>query len=596
MEERMRANERDVARREPAEVMRLARLGAFHQCRLSFMRQLTRRLKRERWTFSRGAFAIDGRGVGHAVLTAHGPERDYSLVAFAHDLPAERRSDRVIAEAWDATFALHDGIPSDADIERLRANVPLQEAGRVEETELTLSRANRSVRLWEHVVESLAAGRQPEIARIDEVGYLMRTTAVYGSGKFGAADRETFASRPELAAPFQVEMLTVYLIRAFVRDLVEHVAGARGGERAVPLDARIARRIGIGNSTGLGMAPFIVNHPRLFDRWIGAREEALARARAVERASDAERALFRELLARSIVSAARWRSEHPLQRERIVELCRDLERTRAHVDGGDALAGPRPWDALHGWAAGALGLEAQECLVSLVLEPCAELVDELADTMACEEETACPIDGRVSIGETRRVLESVHGWALGLDWNAREQVARAWYVSAEKLEPRLGERFEEPITPYEQPLAPARDACALHRALAAWPDEAPVAGFLLRHPEHRHALRRVQVAAAAPYAEIRDNTISAGVLPIDMLRAKLSFFGAVHFDPRSDRWVRICLYGDAPYPDELADGEADLWPYPPLGEAAVDRPADASAAAFPEAPAGSRGRRNGAGA
>ena len=546
--------------------MRLARLGAFHQTRLSFMRQLTRRLQREGWTFSRPVFDIDGRGVGHAVLSAHGPERSYSLVAFAHDLPPGQRSDRVIAEAWDATFTLFDGVPTAADIRRLAANVPLQEAGRVGETELALARANRSVRLWEHVIESLADGRQPEASRIDEVGYLMRTTAVYGSGKFGAADREGVAVRPELAAPFQVEMLTVYLIRTFVRDLVEHLARARGGKAAVPLDARIARRIGIGNSTGLGMAPFIVNHPRLFDRWIGAREEALARVRAISRASAAERAAFETLLVRSIVSAARWHSAHPVQAGRIATLREDLERLRAHIDGTAVLDGTRPWDALHRWAGETLGVECQECLASLVLEPYGALVDELADDMACDDETAHPIDGRVSIGETRRVLESVHGWALGLDWEAREQIARAWYVSAEKLEPRLGERFEEPIAPYEQPLAPARDACALHRALGNWSADAPVAEFLLRHPEHRHALRRVQVVAAAPYAEIRDNTISSGILPIDMLRAKLSFFGAVHFDPRSDRWVRICLYGNAPYPEELADGDADFWPYPPLDD------------------------------
>ncbi len=90
-----------------------------------------------------------------------------------------------------------------------------------------MARANRSVRLFDHVIEALAAGRQPQREFIDEVGYLMRTTAVYGSGKFGAADRESIAQRPELAAPFQAEMLTVFLIRAFTLDLVEHLAQAR---------------------------------------------------------------------------------------------------------------------------------------------------------------------------------------------------------------------------------------------------------------------------------------------------------------------------------------------------------------------------------
>ena len=183
--------------RSPDEVMRLSRMGAFHQHRLSFMRVLLRRLRGEGWQFDRPVFALDPAGVGRAVYSARGPERTYSLVAFAHDLPDDQRSDRVIATAWDTTFTLFDGVPSAADLDRLAANVPLQEAGRLEETELSLSRANRSVRLFEHVVDRLAAGTQPDPSRIDAVGYLMRTTAVYGSGKFGAADRQRIADRPE---------------------------------------------------------------------------------------------------------------------------------------------------------------------------------------------------------------------------------------------------------------------------------------------------------------------------------------------------------------------------------------------------------------
>jgi len=66
------------------------------------------------------------------------------------------------------------------------------------------------------------------------------------------------------------------------------------------------------------------------------------------------------------------------------------------------------------------------------------------------------------------------------------------------------------------------------------------------------------------YAEIRDNLVGAAMRPIDLLRCKLSFFGATRFDPKSDRWIRITLFQNAPYPDELATAEADDWAYPPL--------------------------------
>ena len=80
----------------------------------------------------------------------------YSLVCFAQYIKPEERSDRVIATKWDAAFVLHDGIPSKQDIDRLRNNVPKQEVGRVSYKELTLSRANKSVRAFDHVVHSLS--------------------------------------------------------------------------------------------------------------------------------------------------------------------------------------------------------------------------------------------------------------------------------------------------------------------------------------------------------------------------------------------------------------------------------------------------------
>ncbi len=91
-----------------------------------------------------------------------------------------------------------------------------------------------------------------------------------------------------------------------------------------------------------------------------------------------------------------------------------------------------------------------------------------------------------------------------------------------------------------------------------------IAGFLARHPEHRHAVRRIQASAHHPYQEIRDNLIDARMRPIDILRCKLAFFGAQRFDPKSDRWLRISLFPYAPFPDEIDAANADDWALPPL--------------------------------
>lgn len=541
--------------RPPAQVMRLARMGSAHPMRLSFLRVLMRRTERENWRFDRPLWQVDDKGVGRAIYRAIGPQRTYSLIAFSHDLPPEMRSDRVIATAWDATFTLFDGEPTEADLDRLQANVPLQEAGRISARELSLSRANRSVRLFGHVVECLAEGRQPDPAEIDAVGYLMRTTAVYGSGKFGAADRETIADRPEFAAPFQVEMLNVWLTRCFTIDIVEHLARVRGGARAVALSAAMRRRLGVGNSTGLGMAPFLVRHPLLLNNWIMARETALARVRALPGATPDQVTALRAALARARDNAGNWHSEHPIQVEKLADLRSDLDRISdwlAAFPGG----GSHPWDALWRRGEGDLSLEGQEALVALMLEPHGDLIDDLADTMGAAIDHPPRIDGTMRAGAMRALLAQRYGWALALDFSQPRNSARFWYVSEEKLEPRLGDRCTEPGADLEQPLCIARMAAELDAALATRPEGETMAAFLLAHPEHRSMVRRALVARDHPYAEIRDNLIAEDILPIDMMRCKLAFFGASHFDPRSDKWVRISLFQNEPYPAGLMEGTA----------------------------------------
>lgn len=61
--------------RPAAQIMTLARIGSFHQSRLSFMRVLLRRLKAENWQFKRSRWNIDQHGVGVATYEAIGPER-----------------------------------------------------------------------------------------------------------------------------------------------------------------------------------------------------------------------------------------------------------------------------------------------------------------------------------------------------------------------------------------------------------------------------------------------------------------------------------------------------------------------------------------
>ena len=552
-----------IALRKPETVMRLARIGSFHQSRLSFMRSLLRRLFEEKWQFERTLWQIDGHGVGRAVYQAKGPNNIYSLVAFSHDLPDEMRSDRVIATAWDATFTLFDGVPSEDDLRRLEQNVPYQEAGRISDKELSLSRANRSVRLWDYVLNCLAKGDQPDHDEILRVGYLMRTSAVYGSSKFGAADRMTLAKRNLMSGPFQIEMLNVFLTRAFVMDLVEQMAFNLGGEKAVKLKPELRRLFGIGNSTGLGMAPYLSNHPALFNNWILAREKALLAVRSLETINPPKITALQDFAKRAEISAQQSSSQSPIQIDKDKELSADLAKLNQYLPSHDWQA-KYPLNQLYLWGAQNLHLEGQEYLITLLLEPFPEHVDKFTREMMADEYSQFFIDGGMKIKNFKKILGDYFAWVDRIDFDKQPSRARFWYVSEDKLEPRLGERFEEEGASLELPIKTAYDIALLKQDIAQCDEEMPLAYFLHDYPEHRHIIRRVQIAPRNPYSEIQDNLIDKKMLPVDLLRCKLSFFGSTKFDPKSDRWVRICMYQNAPFPHELTAESVEDWVYPAL--------------------------------
>lgn len=543
--------------RPPRQVMRLARMGASFATRLSFMRVLLRRLASEAWTFER-QFDLDDNGFGQALITAKAPGRTYTLVIFSHYLDPEQRSDRVIAEAWDSTFSLFDGVPTAADIARLEANAPRQEAGRFRDSELVLARANKSVRLFDYIADCLASGHQPSVAEVANVGYLMRTTAVYGSGKFGCADRERIAGRPETHGAFQVEMLAVYMFRWFTLGLVEHIAKVKGGKKAVKLNETLAQYLGVGNATGLGMAPFLVRHPLLIDHWVQAREQALARVRGLGSVTPEAWSKFLATLASAEQQIIDWRVDDAIQADRIAILRTECADFCGRVD--DLVKQARyPWDALYCYAEQHYGIETQELIAALLLEPQGALVDDLADQMAAPPPP--PIDPAMTISGVQAILDDRYVWVWDFDFTDPAAQARFWYYSEEKLEPRFGFRHREPGGDLEMPLAIARDVQALSRDLAHWPEATKLAAFLLRFPQHRQTIRRVQLSAHAPYSEVQDNLIAEGTRPIDLLRFKLAFFGASKFDPKSDLWTRITLYQGAPQPSELTPQSADDWTF-----------------------------------
>ena len=548
-----------VELRDPNTIMKLSRLGSFHQSKLSFLRSFLSEFKD--WDYNRDLFNLDKDGYGEAIYSFKKKDRVYSLVCFANKIDDEERSDRVIATKWDAAFTLYDGVPSEDDIKRLKNEVPKQEIGRLTFKELTLSRANKSVRVFNHVVKNLSEGKQPDLDLLSKVGYLYRTTAVYGSGKFGLADRFRIKNREEINGPFRLEMMLVYLVRQFTFDQVNHVAHNINPKTAVKLDSQICKNLGIGNSTGLGMAPFIVNHPTLLNNWILSRETALKKIREIQIVKDQDSELFKDCLKKSLKNITSWNTDSEYQQNKIRLLLRDVKKFINYVENDFDFQSEFPFNQIYLWLEQNSCEECIEYVVSIMMEPYNDIIEPLVSNMSSEEEKYFNIPTNRTVQELLEIIKTRYPNILDINFDQKENHQNFWFISKNKEEPRMADRFEEHGSELEQPLAIARDIKKLYEQLLPLKNNSTtIAQFLSLNPDLRHVVRRAFIIEKFPYSEIQDNTIGKSIVPIDMLRLKLSFFGALKFDPRSDKWLRICMFQGAPLPNELKNYD-EQWVY-----------------------------------
>ena len=542
-------------------VMDVSRLGCLYPYPLSFMRSLLRRVMEQNWQITPVNMSLNDEGYGHAVYEVVTQRAVFSYVIFAKYLDPNRRSDRVIAEDWDMTVTLCEGRVDAERFAKLKANVPLQEKGRVDTSCFVLSRANKSVRSFEAVVTALAQGQQPNLDEMAKVGYLYRTTAVYGSGKFGMADWDKVKSRwPDFSSPFDAEMFSCWMIRHFSLYQANHVAASRAPDTAVEMDEGIQRYIGIGNATGLGMAPYLINHPLLINNWIEVRELALARVLSQGVADEKSCGYFECLALKAMQHLDEISTDNQEQNSLNAKARADLERALKWFRDRQISA----WTDVTLYAGNHLGVEAQELINVLLLELYPEMITDLSSHLTVDE--VYSLQANMRAGDLKTLIEKHYGWALDIDYSDPKTQGIFWYRSEEKMEPRLGHRFEEPGSSNEMLLGIGWYVCQSYESLCefieAYGADMNIARFVFKHPEHRYITRRMQTMAQTRYGEIRINAIDLDVLPIHLLRCKLSFFGVGKFDPRSRMWVRNTMFQGAPLVSDIGKNLGDTWCFP----------------------------------
>ena len=535
--------------------MRLARMGSRYPSRLSFSRSMLRRLINDKWKIKKSRFDLDKNGYGTVVYEIIINNDTYSLVCFSAFLDDKDRSDRVIASKWDTAYTLHVGKLTDEDLKRLKDTIPLQESGRNSPNELILSRANKSVRLFQYVVNCLSQGSQPDINEINKVGYLLRTTAVYGSGKFGLSDFSNTKNKTIFDQPFRAEMLSVYLIREFSIELVEHVAEQINPSKAVKLERKIKQHLGIGNSTGLGMAPFIIKHPKLINKWMSQYTKTLEKIVDIDLDIEAFEK-YKILLNKALNYLQEVNTSDEFQINKNKFTTDDLKKYILYCNQLDFSQNFKWLDILD-YCDSNFNYDTQEIARVQLIELFPKISEELAEDMSDDE--IMDINGNQTIGELKKIINNKYSWVKKIDFNNKESNYLFWYVSAAKLEPRLGERFNEKGSELEQHLGIAKMVNDLIKKIKNLNDNKLTCEFLIENPEFRGIIKRIQSLKDYPFSEVEDNVLDKQTIPIDMLRFKLSFFGANRYDPKSDRWLRVSFFSGAPYLSDLNSTNVDEW-------------------------------------
>jgi len=548
--------------RDEAELMRPEALAALRPCPLSCGRYFVERMFREGWRIERTRFDLDSSGAGMARYAIRAAGHSFEFVALSNPPVEGGRSGRVLDGERDMNAALYEGVATDSQIEAMRREMPKIYAGRAKGDTLIWCRSNRSMRIFQHVVERLAAGRQPDPARIAETGYLMRNVGIEGNGIYGTRAFAEFGAGHPLAHPYMAQMLAGYMMREFAFDLAEHLARVLSRD-AVPLGRDFKRFIGIGNGSAIGLVFFVYNRPAFIGRWMQMRERLLAAAADLRLChTDPRRALLHELLRR----AARFTDEDMISETPAVMRARrsgELERLAVRVasDAEPVL----DLGALIGEARVSASPEVAEMFFSCAMELLPELRDALLDCFFIDEELAP--SPSITLSEIAQLIEGEYSWALELDTQSPEANHFVWYQSVSNEEPRRGTLQDTPAS-----LNMIRNLPAGIKALLADIRDFGIgkstARFLLRHPEHRYLVQRMEFLADERFHTPHCNPFAHDFAATSLVRfVMVGFYGLEKPVDFLDRNSRGIMFHGAPARDELGSELEPGWFYPLLPEA-----------------------------
>ena len=539
----------------PAEmVMKPASLGAVRMTRFSFSRSMIRRAFTNQWEIKLMVVDFDELGRGHIIYRILAEEKLFHFVAFTSTIDEALHTDRVIADVWDVTAALVEGEIDNDLLQFLRDEVPKQELSRLDPRVLVLTRGNRSVRFYDYLVERLADGKQPESKKLGDAGYIMRSTAFYGNGKFGMRSFLGFEDQHPLSAPYRAQFLAAWLFREVSYESVEHCAKAKN-PNAVSFNDEWSRFFGLGNATGLGLVPWAMKHPEELNSWIAIRELALSNVRFLK-GSNQNKQILEEWFDKayqyfsSLGGDDRWPWMVPDSLAKATLLIHDTFRSLSENDF--------PFNDLYLWAE-KQDIEITELVISILLE-LDDTDDEVIDSllMVGSQKKA---NFNTAIADLKKIIEENYLWLNELNLDETEAKHYWWVMSDNAEEPRRAERSVIDPAHREIPIDISLRINKLLGDLHKVDERISADEFLHSFPEHGIAIKRL-LDNSGPYSEPRENVCDFQHLPLNLQRFQLAMYGMDNFSPQSTDWLRVTLFQGAPRVSEIGSKESDKWILP----------------------------------
>ena len=201
-------------------------------------------------------------------------------------------------------------------------------------------------------------------------------------------------------------------------------------------------------------SPFIIKHPKLVHKWMSQYNLAIEKIASTKTLTKNKLNKFVALInkAKDYLNEVKTTDNYQIKKNK--EALKDIKKIINFCNKINSNIKKNKWKNILNFAHKNLSYDAQEIIKVQIIELYPGVADNLSNDMSNSDEMYLKVNQKIS--SLKKFIEKNYNWALKINFNKKENLHLFWYISAEKLEPRLGERFNENGSELEQPLGIGR--------------------------------------------------------------------------------------------------------------------------------------------